>query len=409
MAVFSEKSRNFIRTRPENDAFISILEGAVRSSKTWTMIPKMLFGLNTYNVEGDRVIFGKSKETIYNNVLNTIFDFVGPKGYSYNRQTGELWLKGVKWSVVGAKDEGSEQYIRGRTIGLAYGDEITLTPKSFMDMLLSRMSPEGARFYGTTNPDSPYHYIYTDYVNNQEKLENGLVRTYKFTMADNLSLSAETRKRYESLYKGVFYQRFIKGMWVIAEGAIYKDVYSDDLLYDDKSAPVSLYHGNQIYIPIDYGTANPTVFLLIIDDGNTYWIDREYYYDSRVVGVQKTDAQYVVDLKDFLEAHAPKGGQVVIDPSAASFKAELVQNGIWHCNAKNEVLDGIRTVSSLLGKKKFRIHKRCENLISELQTYSWDTKAQLKGEDKPIKEHDHAPDALRYFSETIVPKYRIAA
>jgi PBSX family phage terminase large subunit len=408
MAAFSQKSVDFIRTPPSQDAFMTILQGAVRSSKTWTMIPKTIFGLNTYNVEGDRVIFGKSKETIYNNVLNTIFDFVGPKGYTYNRSNGELWLKGVRWSVVGAKDEGSEQYIRGRTIGLAYGDEITLTPKSFTDMLLSRMSPEGARFYGTTNPDSPYHYIYTDYINDADKLASGLVRSIQFTMDDNLSLSSETRKRYEQLYKGVFYQRFIKGLWVIAEGAIYKDVYTEELLYDDDDRPSGLFTrgGNAgMYVPIDYGTSNPTVFLLVIDDGDTYWIDREYYYDSRAVGVQKTDAQYIADLQQFLSMYC-LGAEVIVDPSAASFKAEMTQKGIWHCNAKNEVLDGIRTVSTLLGKKKIRIHRRCKMLQTELQTYSWDTKAQTKGEDKPLKEHDHAPDALRYFCETEVPAWR---
>lgn len=411
MASFSEKSKTFIRRKPKDDAFINILEGSIRSSKTWTMIPKLIFGLNNYNVSGDRIIFGVSKETIYNNVLTQIFDFIGTNNYSFNRSSGELWLFNTRWSVVGAKDEGSEKYIRGRTVGIAYGDELVLVPKSFFEMMTGRMSPEGARLYGTTNPDGPYHWVNTDYLEDKAKRDAGLVWSNKFTLDDNLSLSPETRARYQSMYKGVFKKRMIDGLWVIAEGAIYKDSWDDDLLYDDDSRPIGLLGAGghvAITVPIDYGTGNPTVFLQIVDDGNTFWVEREYYWDSRATGIQKTDAQYVVDLREFLDNYCPQA-ECVIDPSAASLKAEMVQKGIWHCNAKNEVLDGIRTVSSLLAKKKIRIHKRCVKLQSELQTYSWNPIAAKKGEDEPLKQHDHAPDALRYFCHTKVPAWRIAA
>lgn len=209
---FSKKSSDFIRTNPRTDAFITILEGSIRSSKTWTMIPKILFSLNSYKVAGERIIFGVSKETIYNNVLNDLFNFVGPKNYKYNRQSGELWLSGVRWRVIGAKDEGSEKYIRGATVGLAYGDELVLIPKSFFEMMLGRMSPDGARLYGTTNPDTPYHWLYTDYITDEAKISKGYVRSIKFTLHDNTSLTQETRQRYEAMYKGVFKKRMIDGL-----------------------------------------------------------------------------------------------------------------------------------------------------------------------------------------------------
>jgi len=162
------------------------------------------------------------------------------------------------------------------------------------------------------------------------------------------------------------------------------------------------------FVPIDYGTGNPTVFLHIIDDGKTYWVDREYYWDSRAEGShQKTDGQYVTDLKEFLSTYAP-AAECIIDPSAASLKAEMVMRGVWHSNAKNEVIDGIRTVSTLLGRKAIKIHKRCEMTRKELANYAWDKNAALKGEDAPIKQNDHAPDALRYFCHTKVPKWRIS-
>lgn len=415
MASFSRKSKDFIKRHPKRDAFINMLEGSVRSSKTWTMIPKIIYKLVPYDVPGDRIIFGVSKETIYKNVLNELFNFVGNENYSFNRQSGDLWLFGTLWSVVGAKDEGSEKYIRGRTVGLAYGDEITLMPESFFKMMLTRMSPEGARLYGTTNPDSPYHWLKTDYLDNEQMRAKGQLWSEHFTLDDNLSLSAETRDRYNNMYKGVFKKRYIDGLWVVAEGSIYKDSYHESLEYTDEERPAGLLQrGGYVErcVPVDYGTGNPTVFLDIIDDGDTYWVDNEYYYDSRdqeaTGNVQKTDAQYADDLQDFLTLHCPDA-QSIVDPSAASFKVELEQKGIWHIDAENEVLDGIRTVATLLARKKIRINKRCVKLIAELQTYAWDPRAAKLGEDKPLKKHDHAPDALRYFCHTKVPAWRIAA
>ncbi len=141
---------------PEDDWSINILEGAVRSGKTWSLHPKAIY-CSCYNVGGRKIFTGVSKQSIYNNVLDDLFDIVGTRNYNYNRSTGELRLFNSEWLVIGAKDEGSERYIRGLTVGVAICDEISLMPRSFFQMLLTRMSPPGARLYGTTNPDSPYH------------------------------------------------------------------------------------------------------------------------------------------------------------------------------------------------------------------------------------------------------------
>jgi PBSX family phage terminase large subunit len=411
ISPYSTKAATFINRNPSKDRFMTVLEGSIRSGKTWAMIPKILFQLCPYPVAGEKILFGVSKETLYNNVLNDLFNFVGPKNYSYNRQTGQMWLSGTKWRVIGAKDEGSEKYIRGATVGVTYGDELVLIPRSFVEMMLGRMSPEGARFYGTTNPDTPYHWLNKDYLTSEEKLASGFIEVIKFTLRDNTSLSKETIKRYETQFKGVFKQRMIEGMWVVAEGAIYRDCYIPELIdYDDDTRPITLANAGgfvEQFIPVDYGTTNPMVFLHIIDDGTTYWVDDEYYYDSKAELKQKTDGQYADDLVQWRDKHAPGGAQVIIDPSAASFKAEMALRGIWHGDADNDVENGIRKVASLLAQQKIRIHKRCKMLRLELQTYAWDDKSETKGLDIPLKVHDHAPDALRYFVNTKVPNWRI--
>jgi PBSX family phage terminase large subunit len=226
------------------------------------------------------VMTGVSKQSVYNNVLSDLFDIVGPRNYNYNRNTGQLRLCSSEWLVIGAKDEGSEKYIRGITVGVALCDEISLMPQSFFQMLLSRMSPQGARLYGTTNPDSPYHWLKSQYLDKSDLRTGKILWSDHFTMADNPNLTKEFVESQKKLYSGFFYQRFIEGRWVLAEGAIYKDSWSEDLLYDLEDEPDGLRfpdgHSERI-VAIDYGTTNPMVFLDICGDGERFWVVREYY------------------------------------------------------------------------------------------------------------------------------------
>src|SRR5207253_6627632 len=322
---FGPRAERFAMRPPEQDWPINILEGAVRSGKTWCLHPKALYCCG-YNVAGRKVITGVSKQSVHNNVLTDLFDIVGPRNYSYNRNTGQLRLCDAEWLVIGAKDEGSEKYIRGLTVGVALCDEVSLMPHSFFQMLLSRMSPEGARLYATTNPDSPYHWLKADYLDNPELKSRKTLWSEHFTMADNPNLTAEFVQSQKRLYTGFFYKRFIEGLWVVAEGAIYRDSWSEDLLYDLKDEPPGLRtpggHQQRI-IPVDYGTTNPMVFLDICDDGKQFWVVREYYWDSAAQMRQKTDAEYADDLAEFIGPQ--KNAKVIIDPSAASFKTEMLK------------------------------------------------------------------------------------
>ncbi len=175
---------------------------------------------------------------------------MGPQNYSYNKTTGLLKLFGTEWLVIGAKDEGSQRYIRGITIGIAICDELSLMPQSFFQMLLTRMSPVGARLYGTTNPDSPYHWLMTDYLGNQELRAKHILWSDHYTMSDNPNLLTEFIEGQKRLYRGVFFKRFIEGQWVMAEGVIYKDSWSEELLYDQCEEPISLRgRGGYTYVP----------------------------------------------------------------------------------------------------------------------------------------------------------------
>jgi PBSX family phage terminase large subunit len=407
---FGPKAGRFAMRPPELDRPINILEGAVRSGKTWSLHPKALYCCD-YDVGGRKILTGVSKQSIYNNVLSDLFDIVGPRNCAYSRDSGQLRICDSEWWVIGAKDEGSEKYIRGLTVGVAICDEISLMPQSFFQMLLSRMSPQGARLYGTTNPDSPFHWLKANYLDNEELRNRGILWSQHFTMADNPNLSNEFIESQKKLYTGFFYKRFIEGLWVIAEGAIYKDSWSEDLLYDLKDEPSGLRRQGghqQRIIAVDYGTTNPMVFLDIYDDGKLFWVVREYYWDSALQMRQKTDAEYVEDLIKFMGPRMD--AKVIVDPSAASFKAEMLKRGIWQIDGENEVNEGIRIVSMILNQKLVRFCRQTtKKTVQEMQTYAWDPKAALRGEEKPLKVHDHGPDAFRYFAETDVPHWRLGS
>lgn len=400
---YGPRMERFALRPPEKDRRLNILVGSVRSGKTWGVHSKILY-LCDYAVGGRKLITGVSKASIYTNVLTDLFDIVGAGNYRYNANSGQLRLFNSDWMVMGAKDEGSEKYVRGATVGAAVCDEIVLMPQTFWHMLLSRMSPHGARLYGTTNADSPYHWLKRDYLDNSEL--NGILWWDTFTMDDNPNLDPDYVADQKKMYTGVFYKRFIEGLWVMAEGAIYGDAWGDWTLYDDTSRPVGLY-GTGGYadhlIAVDYGTTNPCVFLDCIDDTTAIWVDREYYWDSARVMAQKTDAQYADDLQKFIAgSRVPQQPKVIVDPSAASFKVELQKRGIWVLDADNEVLDGIRRTASALKLKKIRVHRDCQNTQREMQSYAWnDKKAAKTGEEEPIKANDHTCDAMRYMANHV--------
>ncbi len=354
---------------------------------------------------------GVAKQQIYINVLSVLFSIIGPKNYHYNAQSGMLQLFGQPWIVMGAKDEGSEKYIKGATVGFAFADEVTEMPETYFKMLLTRLSPPGARFYGTTNPREPLHWFKREYLDNVMLHETGRVWDMHVTMDDNPNLTEEYKATQKSLYSGVFYQRFIDGLWVMGEGSIYRDSWSDSLLYDDSTRPDSLYNAGGYqdkWVAVDCGVDHPQVYLMFYDDGDSLWVDKEYFWDSKTEMKQKTDSEYAKDLEKFMG-----GGnntcEVILPPECASFEAELVGRGIWVTDADNEVTEGIKTVASLMSARKLRIHKSCVNLIKQLQNYRWDPSAAKRGVEQPLKQFDDSCDAARYGCKTKVPIWRLIA
>lgn len=401
-----------------------ICDGAIRAGKTVPMALSFIFwAMDTFDQQ-NFAMCGKSIGSFKRNVWNWLKPALKIRGYKINevRSTNFVTIryrgKTNYFYIFGGKDERSQDLVQGITLAGILFDEVALMPESFVNQGTGRCSVEGSKWWFNCNPDSPMHWFKTEWL---DKADEKQLFHLHFLMDDNPSLSPKTLDKYKAMYSGVFFQRFILGLWVMAQGAIYKDAWSDELLFDDDDLPPGFVRNrvNRRYIWIDYGTVNPMVFLDVIDDGKTLWIVNEYYYDGRKTGVEKTDGQYADDLEAFIQEsgeHAVQPQYIVIDPSAASFKAELRKRNIRAretidvINADNEVLDGIRMVSSMLHRKLLRIHRKCKMTIGELLSYVWDDKAISKGmKEKPIKINDHGPDAIRYGVKTLISPRRLTA
>jgi PBSX family phage terminase large subunit len=298
--------------------------------------------------------------------------------------------------IFGGKDERSQDLIQGITLAGMLFDEVALMPESFVNQATARCSVAGAKMWFNCNPEGPYHWFRVKYI---DKTEEKRAVYLHFTMDDNLSLSINTKERYKRMYSGVFYKRYILGLWVMAAGIIY-DMFDENIHLGDFNDM----EFDEYIAAGDYGTANPCTFGLYGIIGNKAYLVREYWYDSRERGRQKTDTEYADDFSEFLVDIKVK--VTYIDPSATSFIAELRKRGYKVVTANNDVIPGIRFVSTMLSTGRFFIDRSCINTIKELASYIWNAKAQDRGEDEPLKQNDHAMDRNRYFLFTHFHRFK---
>lgn len=385
MLDLSDKQKTSLK---ESNARMNFWVGSVRSGKSFVSLVRWLEYIQEAP-PGNLVMVGKTSSTIKRNIIDPICDMIGADAKFYAHKN-ELNLWGRRIYLIAAVDERSENRVRGSTFAGAYIDEISLIPEGFWIMLLSRLSVPGAKLFGTTNPDSPFHYLKKDYIDRADELD---LKIFDFKLDDNPSLTIEFKNSLKQEYRGLWYQRYIEGLWTLAEGTIY-DFFDQKLHCLDYPTSFASYY----IVGIDYGTTNPCAFTLVGFNQNAYpniWIESEYYYNPVEHARQKTDAEFAEDLKKFIEGKNIQG--IYIDPSAASFKAEISRQGIRNVyDADNEVLDGIRFVATLITSGTLKICKCCKNLIKEMGVYVWDAQAAQRGIEKPLKKNDHIVDALRY-------------
>lgn len=411
---------------PVKDKNGIIADGAIRSGKTVSMsLSFIMWAMSRFQGQ-EFGMCGKTIGSFRRNVVFWLKLMLRSRGYKLKDRRSDSVLEISKngvtnhFYIFGGKDESSQDLVQGVTLAGVFFDEVALMPESFVNQATGRCSVTGSKFWFNCNPDGPYHWFKTNWIDKatgfigkkrteeirqKAKAENkpdGLKELLyvHFTMDDNLSLSEEIKARYRNDYSGIFYKRYIQGLWAAAEGVIYDMFDVDRHVKKVVEFARNLIDGGR-YVSIDYGTQNAMVFLLWNKGIDKKWYcTREYYYSGRDAKKQKADSQYADDLENWLEGTPVKA--IIVDPSAASFITELNNRGFKTMKADNSVEDGIRLVSTLLNTGKIVFSQSCINTIKEFASYIWDPKAAERGEDKPIKQHDHAMDAVRYFCYTIL-------
>lgn len=373
-----------------------ICDGSIRSGKTVSMaVGFILWSMSNF----DGQIFGICGRTIQSlrrNVILHLHDWV-PEDLEITERRGENMLVVSDgcgheniYYLFGGKDESSYALVQGITLAGALLDEVVLMPQSFVEQVIARCSVAGSKLWFNCNPGGPEHWFNRNWVLKSKEM-NAL--HIHFTMQDNYSLAPEIRARYERMYTGVFYQRYVLGLWVLAEGLVYS--FGEENITDERPK------GAEYYISIDYGTLNPFSAGLWSVTGDKAVRTKEYYYNGRENSRNMTDAEYCDKVEELAKGYEIK--RVIVDPSGASFIEALRQRKFKVLGAKNEVLDGIRRTSVYLKDGNIKIHRSCVDSIREFGLYRWDEK---KNDDSVIKENDHAMDDIRYFCNTIM-RYKV--
>lgn len=368
-----------------------ICDGAVRSGKT-TCMSVSFVAWSFYSFDDTSfAICGKTITSLRRNIITELLPRLREMGFECKEKQSqnmvEISLDGKtnRFYLFGGRDESSASLIQGMTLGGILLDEVALMPRSFVEQALARCSISGSKFWFNCNPENPMHWFYKEWIIKHK--EKNCIYIH-FLMSDNPSLSKKMISRYEKLYSGAFYERFVLGKWVAVDGLVYPDAAQGKYTCEPTNKKFEKY-----YISCDYGTVNPTSMgLWGLHDGVWYRID-EYYFSSREQGTHKTDEEYYSELEHLADGR--KITSVIVDPSAASFIECICRHGKFTViPAKNDVTDGIRKVQSAFRNGKIRISPTCHSAIKEFSLYRWDEGAN---KDTPKKEHDHAMDDIRYF------------
>ena len=365
----------------------------MRSGKTVATVGGFfLWSMATY----DRQVFalcGKSVSALRRNIVIHLPQWLG-RDFSITEHRGENRLTvrvGTRvntYYLFGGQDESSYMSIQGITLAGVLLDEVALMPRSFVEQACARCSVAGSKLWFNCNPAGPEHWFYKEWLCRAE--EKNVLHLH-FTMEDNPGLDEKVRARYERLYRGVFYDRYVKGLWRVAEGLIYE--FDREKHLTDKP-PVGSY-----YISVDYGTMNPfSAGLWCVGEGRAVRL-REFYYNGREKGRALTDEEYYRALENLAGEYPVR--QVIVDPSAASFITVIRRHGRFSVRrAKNQVLPGIGLVSRLLQAGVLQFMPECKDTLREFMLYRWEE----GGRDVPVKEHDHAMDDIRYFCATVLAR-----
>lgn len=403
-----------------DDKRINILTGSVRSGKTYISLLKWAVFVGSAPVNSEFLMAGKTITSLNRNCLGLLQTLVGANNFQYSISQKKAMLFGRAVWLEGASDERAESKIRGMTLAGAYIDELTQIPESFYSMLLSRLSVKNAKLYATTNPDAPNHWVKVNIIDNEEINK----QVWHFTLDDNEILRRENEEYFDNLKReyqsmgGVFYDRFILGLWVLAEGLIYKQFANNpELFIRDKAVDEN---GNKINfmlitIGIDYGaTQGETEFKAT---GITSMFKEVWTIDEeKLTGLHTPEEMYEAFEKFYYRVVKEYGkvthvfadygalGQVLTFGLDKYLKAKGVPINVGDC-VKGQIIDRIYLDCQLFAQRRRFILSKCKYLIEAYKQAVWDEdKADTRLDDgtTPIDDLDASEYSIFSFYDKLI-------
>ena len=397
--VLSEKQllvMNWWRRRGRKGCDGIICDGAVLSGKTFSMSVSFVVWASCTFAEHDFAFCGKTITSVRRNLVVPLVREAARWGFRVTEYPSKNYIEiemgghRNRFYLFGGRDESSASLIQGITLAGVLLDEAALMPRSFVEQAAARCSVKGSKLWFNCNPEYKEHWFKREWI---DKAKEKRLFYVHFDLRDNPSMDEETFARYERLYTGAFYERFVLGKWVSTQGLIYTMFDPKRNVCDKLPERFERYA-----VSCDYGTVNPASFGLWGLSGGVWYRMREYYFDSRREGAQRTDEEHYAGLERLCGDIRPE--RVICDPSAASFIECIRRHGKYTVvPAKNDVVSGIRRVADALTSGKIMIHASCRDCIREFGLYRW---SDSGGADSPVKENDHAMDDLRYFVSSLL-------
>lgn len=397
---FSDTSIQYLR---DSTAWMNIAEGSVRSGKTITVITRFIEFILT-SPHNDFCMVGKTLNTLERNVVKPFKQMLQSMNIpvEHSHYFNEIYFLGNTVALYGLGKHGDDEKVQGSTFAGTLVDEATVIDEEAFKMLISRNSLSDAKMFITCNPANPNHYLFSEYLTDNELLHSGMVRKWKFKLEDNTTLTPEYIKNLKASYKpgSLFYRRYIDGEWVSGQGAIFDSFTDENILHGD----VDLSDYTTLGIGSDYGTSTTTCYSLVgikqgEDGQREYHVLDERYYNAQERGISQTDTERVQDILQLQEDYnLTSSTTFYCSHDAGSLLAELERNRQIKLSLETfmpDTLDCINRMSSLFHTNQLKIHERCKETIKQVQGYEWDIKASQRGEDRPVKKDDHLVDSMR--------------
>lgn len=372
--TYTDKQKELLRLFKENKLKrINILHGSIRSGKTWISLVLWLFWIAVSPKDKAYLMVAKTLTSLKRNCLDLLESLAGRKNFTYSLSQKQAELFGRTIYLEGVNDARAESKIRGMTLMGAYCDELTLFTEDFFSMLLSRLSDPGAKLFGTTNPDNPNHWLKKKYIDRENELDMLVI---KFLIDDNTTLNPEYVKQIKAENQGVFYDRFILGEWVTAEGLIYKLLADETERYmiDRKQLPAL----HTVTVGEDFGgnkSGHAIVSSAIGTDGKLYFTNALFKNakgstaDGLISWGNRCFDEIFADCGYYFDIYADSAEQVLINSIREKTRFSVYNS------LKRPIIDRIRVLNILISTDRVRFVKgKTETLVDALCAATWDDK-----------------------------------